>query len=230
MDASFPTAVSFDVSPIDTDSGVVYAAIVLLGLYVLIVLEVSCSVEYQSGRTHIAYASCSHAEQCRVHVQSGRGRKHEQWYKDRGTRCSCRSERLCVCVGVCVCVWVCVGGCGCVCVCGGVWVWVCVGVCVWVCVGGGVGGGVGVWVCVCVCVCVTELAPTVMPKSGSVYFVCMCLCVCVRMYVFLCRNCLPSLSFFNCIIDCFFSSPSQKKDAPNPVETPITIDQTLSFS
>jgi hypothetical protein len=44
MDVSFPSAVSFDVSPIDTDSGVVYAAIVLLGLYILIVLEVSCSV------------------------------------------------------------------------------------------------------------------------------------------------------------------------------------------
>jgi hypothetical protein len=41
MDASFPSAVSFDVSPIDTDSGIIYAAIVLLGLYVLIVLEVS---------------------------------------------------------------------------------------------------------------------------------------------------------------------------------------------
>jgi hypothetical protein len=54
MEASFPTAVSFDVSPIDTDSGVVYAAVVLLGLYVLIVLEVSCFVVYQSGRTHIA--------------------------------------------------------------------------------------------------------------------------------------------------------------------------------
>jgi len=42
MDAVFPTAISFDASPIDTDHGVVYAAIVLLGLYVLIILEVSC--------------------------------------------------------------------------------------------------------------------------------------------------------------------------------------------
>lgn len=42
MDASFPVAVYFDVSPIDTESGIVYAAIVLLGLYVLIVLEVGC--------------------------------------------------------------------------------------------------------------------------------------------------------------------------------------------
>jgi hypothetical protein len=42
LDASFATAISFDASPIDTDSGVVYAAMVLLGLYVLIVLEVSC--------------------------------------------------------------------------------------------------------------------------------------------------------------------------------------------
>ncbi|PNF30980.1 P protein [Cryptotermes secundus] len=41
MDASFPLAVSFDVSPIDTNSGIVYAAIVLLGLYVLIVLEIT---------------------------------------------------------------------------------------------------------------------------------------------------------------------------------------------
>jgi hypothetical protein len=41
MNASFATAISFDASPIDTDSGVVYAAMVLLGLYVLIVLEVS---------------------------------------------------------------------------------------------------------------------------------------------------------------------------------------------
>jgi hypothetical protein len=46
MDASFPSAVSFDVSPIDTDSGIVYAAIVLLGLYVLIVLEVRCSADF----------------------------------------------------------------------------------------------------------------------------------------------------------------------------------------
>jgi hypothetical protein len=43
MDASFPTAIYCDLSPIDTDSGIVYAAIVLLGLYVLIVLEVSCA-------------------------------------------------------------------------------------------------------------------------------------------------------------------------------------------
>ena len=42
IDASLATAISFDASPIDTDSGVVYAAMVLLGLYVLIVLEVSC--------------------------------------------------------------------------------------------------------------------------------------------------------------------------------------------
>ena len=42
MDASFATAISFDASPIDTDCGVVYAAMVLLGLYVLIVFEVSC--------------------------------------------------------------------------------------------------------------------------------------------------------------------------------------------
>lgn len=41
MEASFPTAVYCDLSPIDTDSGIVYAAIVLLGLYVLIILEVS---------------------------------------------------------------------------------------------------------------------------------------------------------------------------------------------
>ena len=45
MDASFPTAISFDTSPIDTDYGVVYAALVLLGLYVLIILEVS-SIKY----------------------------------------------------------------------------------------------------------------------------------------------------------------------------------------
>jgi len=45
MDASFPTAISFDASPIDTDCGVVYAAMVLLGLYVLIVLEVT-SIKY----------------------------------------------------------------------------------------------------------------------------------------------------------------------------------------
>jgi hypothetical protein len=41
IDTSFPTAMSFDASPIDTDWGVIYAAMVLLGLYVLIVLEVS---------------------------------------------------------------------------------------------------------------------------------------------------------------------------------------------
>lgn len=46
MNASFPLAVSFDVSPIDTNSGIVYAAIVLLGLYVLIVLEVSCIADF----------------------------------------------------------------------------------------------------------------------------------------------------------------------------------------
>jgi hypothetical protein len=44
MDASFPTAISFDASPIDTDYGVVYSAMVLLGLYVLIILEVSSVV------------------------------------------------------------------------------------------------------------------------------------------------------------------------------------------
>jgi hypothetical protein len=63
MDASFPSAVSFDVSPIDTDSGIVYAAIVLLGLYVLIVLEVSCIAGFclgfypQDGRQQIASVS-----------------------------------------------------------------------------------------------------------------------------------------------------------------------------
>ncbi|XP_069685556.1 P protein isoform X2 [Periplaneta americana] len=41
MDGSFPTALYFDLSPIDTDSGIVYGAIVLLGLYVLIILEIT---------------------------------------------------------------------------------------------------------------------------------------------------------------------------------------------
>ncbi|XP_012270916.1 P protein [Orussus abietinus] len=38
--ASFPVSVGYDVSPIDTKDGTVYGAIVLLGLYVLIVFEV----------------------------------------------------------------------------------------------------------------------------------------------------------------------------------------------
>ena len=36
----FPVSIAYDFSPINTENGVVYAAVVLLGLYVLIIFEV----------------------------------------------------------------------------------------------------------------------------------------------------------------------------------------------
>jgi len=53
VEASFPTALYFDLSPIDTDSGILYAAIVLLGLYILIILEVSCIADWSLPEVQI---------------------------------------------------------------------------------------------------------------------------------------------------------------------------------
>ncbi|XP_026470190.1 P protein-like, partial [Ctenocephalides felis] len=39
-EANFPLSIGYDVSPIDMDDGVIYAAVVLLGLYILIVFEI----------------------------------------------------------------------------------------------------------------------------------------------------------------------------------------------
>lgn len=38
--ASVPISMAYDNSPIDQDTGIIYAAVVLLGLYILIVFEV----------------------------------------------------------------------------------------------------------------------------------------------------------------------------------------------
>jgi hypothetical protein len=65
LDTSFPTAVYCDLSPIDTDSGIVYAAAVLLGLYVLIVLEVSC-IAYSS----VHEAQIEHCQHSKTHNSS----------------------------------------------------------------------------------------------------------------------------------------------------------------
>jgi len=40
VNASLPVAVGIDVSPIDESDGTVYAVVVLVGLYVLIIFEV----------------------------------------------------------------------------------------------------------------------------------------------------------------------------------------------
>ncbi|XP_053676604.1 P protein-like [Anopheles nili] len=40
LDADFPTKFTFDPTPMDTETGVIYAAVVLLGLYVLIIWEI----------------------------------------------------------------------------------------------------------------------------------------------------------------------------------------------
>lgn len=40
LESSFAISISYDLSPIDKDDGIVYAALILLGLYVLIIFEV----------------------------------------------------------------------------------------------------------------------------------------------------------------------------------------------
>lgn len=42
LESSFAISISYDLSPIDKDDGIVYAALILLGLYVLIIFEVIC--------------------------------------------------------------------------------------------------------------------------------------------------------------------------------------------
>jgi P protein len=39
VNASLPVAIGYDVSPIDESDGTVYAVVVLVGLYVLIIFE-----------------------------------------------------------------------------------------------------------------------------------------------------------------------------------------------
>jgi len=41
VNASLPVAIGYDVSPIDESDGTVYAVVVLVGLYVLIIFEVN---------------------------------------------------------------------------------------------------------------------------------------------------------------------------------------------
>lgn len=40
LESSFAISISYDLSPIDKDDGIIYAALILLGLYVLIIFEV----------------------------------------------------------------------------------------------------------------------------------------------------------------------------------------------
>lgn len=41
LSANFPVALTYDLFPINTEYGIIYAALVLVGLYVLIITEVS---------------------------------------------------------------------------------------------------------------------------------------------------------------------------------------------
>lgn len=41
MERSMPLTLSYDLSPIDPAEGVIYAALILIGLYILIIFEVS---------------------------------------------------------------------------------------------------------------------------------------------------------------------------------------------
>lgn len=41
LNATLPVQFSYDPNPIDTNTGVIYAAVVLLGLYIMIIWEVS---------------------------------------------------------------------------------------------------------------------------------------------------------------------------------------------
>jgi len=41
LSANFPVALTYDLFPINTEYGIIYAALVLIGLYVLIITEVS---------------------------------------------------------------------------------------------------------------------------------------------------------------------------------------------
>ena len=44
MKTNFPLSVAYNLQPINTDSGIIYAGLVLIGLYVLIIFEVSRTV------------------------------------------------------------------------------------------------------------------------------------------------------------------------------------------
>lgn len=48
LSTNFPVALTYDLFPINTEYGIIYAALVLIGLYVLIITEVStcCNVLY----------------------------------------------------------------------------------------------------------------------------------------------------------------------------------------
>lgn len=41
LSTNFPIALTYDLFPINTEYGIIYAALVLIGLYVLIITEVS---------------------------------------------------------------------------------------------------------------------------------------------------------------------------------------------
>ena len=48
LESSFAISISYDISSINKDDGIIYAAIILLGLYILIIFEVIKLLNIQS--------------------------------------------------------------------------------------------------------------------------------------------------------------------------------------